>query len=282
MLFKGLGHRFRAGGGVAFEADGPLIGDRERIVLCPGCARPLVDGQGRCPGCGIFLIAGVRLRTAGFLILVGCALGMIGGSLVAGAAMAPRLVAGDAAIAADVAAEREPTTARALPAATVPAVVAAPDVVEPSRPSTPEAPVAAGDLPAGVTGGLLQVAAVNDRLTAIAVELDAAVAGGSTRAAEIPVLLRRIAADARAGRDAARRIDSWAPASRLAADASTLYAAVMATATEGLVAPLADRAAYTAAGRAMRSALAGLPAVAAGTRDAALLAGVDLPAAVLP
>ena len=281
MLFKGLADRVRGGGIVAVGVDGPLIGDRERIVPCPGCARPLVDGQGRCPGCGTLLIAGVRLRVAGFLILVGCALGMIGGALVAGAAMAPRLAAGDLAIAAAVAnAPAQPVSdpAPALPAA--PAGVAAPGPVEPARPTA--APVAGPGLPAGVTGGLLQVAAVNDRLAAAAVELDAALAGGSTQAAEIPVLLRRIAADVRAGIDAARRIESWAPAGDLATTALALYGTVMVTASEGLVAPLADRTAYAAAGRAVRSALADLPAVVAGTREAALLAGVDLPAAALP
>jgi hypothetical protein len=282
MQIRGLANRVRGGGTAAVGVDGLLIGDRERVVPCPRCARPLADGQGRCPGCGTLLIAGIRLRAAGFLILVGCALGMIGGALVAGAAMAPRLAAGDAAIAAAADAPTRPMSAtdQALPAA--PALVADPGAAEPAPPTPPAAPVPGAELPAGVMAGLLEVAAVNDRLTAAATELDTALGTGSRRAVEIPVLLRRIAADVRSGTEAARRIESWAPARELAAAAIGLYAAIRSTATDGLAAPLADRTAYAGAGRAVRSALAGLPAVVAATRDAARRAGVDLPAAALP
>jgi hypothetical protein len=278
MLPRALAHRIRGGGSVAVGMDGPLIGDRERILPCPRCARPLVDGQGRCPGCGTLLIAGIRLRAAGFLILVGCALGMIGGALVAGAAMAPRLAAGDAAIAAAVAAAGPVASEPAAAGAVAPA----PAGVAPGAPATPAMPVEGAALPVGATRGLLQVAAVNDRLAAAAVELDVALAGGAGRAADILVLLRRVAADARAGADAVRRIASWSPAAALAADASVLYASIMTTATDGLMAPLADRAAYAAAGRAVRSVLDGLPEVAAGTTAAARAAGVDLPASAAP
>jgi hypothetical protein len=264
-MLNGVSRRLRRDVAVA---DGPsdlLIGDRaQAVVPCPSCGRPLARGQGRCPGCGTVLIAGVRLQAAGFLVLVGVMLGMIGGALVAGAAMAPRLAAGDAA-AAELRAAR--------PAAGQP-VTAAPG--SQGAASASAAPVPAAGLPDGVAGGLLQVAAVNTRLADATTALGLELAGRKPRSAEVAVLIRRVAADARAGADAARSLGRWDAAAPLAGDAGAFYAAIVATATDGLAAPIADRSAYVAAGRAMLAALERLPAIAAETGEVAALAGVEL------
>lgn len=264
-MLNGISRRLR--GDVAV-ADGPsdlLIGDRaQAVVPCPSCARPLARGQGRCPGCGTVLVAGVRLQAAGFLVLVGVMLGMIGGALVAGAAMAPRLAAGDAAV-AELAATRQ-TAER--PSA------AAPGSEGGASASAP--PVPAAGLPDGIAGGLLQVAAVNTRLAEATAALDLELAARKPRSAEVAMLIRRVAADARAGAEAARSLGRWDAAAPLAAAGSTFYAAAVATATDGLAAPLADRAAYTAAGRAVLAALGDLPEIAATTGEVAALAGVEL------
>lgn len=264
-MLSGVTRRFRGGTPLAGGSADLLIGDEGLVVPCPSCGRPLARGQGRCPGCGTLLVAGVRLQAAGFLILVGCALGMIGGALVAGVAMAPRLAAGDAAIAVvdSGAGVSQPATVAAstAPGGAVPGGGSAPASVE---------------LPEGVAAGLLQVAAINDRLAAAAQVLAGAQADGRPRAAEVAMLIRRVAADARSGGDAARRLGGWAPAAALATDATAIYAGLVATATDALAAPLADQAAYLRASRAMLAALGGLPAVAATTRDVAGRAGVEL------
>jgi hypothetical protein len=209
-------------------------------------------------------VAGVRLGIAGFLVLVGVLLGMIGGALVAGAAMAPRLAAGDAAVA---------RLAATRPAAEVPAA-ATPAMGDAAPASAPPVPVPG--LPDGVAGGLLQVAAVNTRLADASASLVVILGVREPRAAEVATLIRRVAADSRAGADAARRLGRWEPSASLAAEAVAFYTAVAATAADGLAAPLADRAAYAAAGRAMLAALEDLPAIEGATGEVAALAGVQL------
>lgn len=252
---------------------GGLIGDGERVFPCPGCSRPLVDNQGRCPGCGSLLVAGVLLRTAGFLVLVGCLIGMLGGAIVAGLAMAPRLAAGDAAIAAAVAASASVPSDQPSQATGAGAGASA---------GTPAPPAIPAELPSGVEGGLLQIAAVNERLAASAVQLESALAVGTPKAPEVAVLVRRVAADARLGGDAARLLRAWPPAGALAVDASVLYGSLLTTATRGLAAPLSDHASHAASGRAVLDALADLPRVAAAAREMASLAGVQLRDAVAP
>ena len=266
MTLTGLTRRFRgpAGprgrGGPRAAGDDDLIGvAADQTFSCPGCARPLAIGQGRCPGCGSLLVAGVLVRTALFLLLVGSVVGMIGGALVAGAAMAPRLAAADAA--------------RAVALATSAPVAAPPVVAAPSL-----APAAA--LPDGVAGGLLQVATVNERLARAAADLAAVLAVRNPPAAEVAPLLRKIAAEVRSGEQGARRIATWPAAGAISADVSALYGAAADAAADGLGAPLADDAAYAAAGRRMLGALDSLPAIVAATREVAGRAGIALPDAV--
>ncbi len=260
MTFSGLTRRFRGVPGRPRSHDEPLIGAAaDRTFSCPECARPLAIGQGRCPGCGSLLVAGILVRTALFLILVGSVVGMIGGAVIAGVAMGPRLAAADAARAAA-------TTAPVAGASAAPIF-------------GPIAATPAAALPPGVTAGLLQVATVSDRLARSAATLTKLLASRGSGAGEIAPVLRKIAADARSGEQAARRLASWVPAGGLAADVTTLYRAAAATAAKGLAAPLADDAAYVKAGRRMLSALAPLADVDAATHAIAGLAGVALPEA---
>lgn len=259
MQFKDLADRLR--GGVTASGDEEHVpdgrdaptDDHAGAASCPACGQELVGGIGRCPGCGLLLVAGVRARTAAAFALVGCMVGLLGGALVAGAAMAPRLAAGDAAIAAIRSGE----------------------------------PVGASGqqddiwVPFGMAGSLRQVAVVNDRLATSAAELDDVLARRRP-AAEIAAVLRRINTDARIGSDAARRLGAWEPAAGLAADASRLYASLMASADDGLDAPLSKRAPYAAAGRRVRADLRGLAGVTAATWEVAVVARVDLAGATAP
>jgi hypothetical protein len=261
MQLKSLADRVRGAGSVAAtDVEEPILDEQEAPPdprrddpVCPACGREVAGVMGRCPGCGRFLVAGVRARTAAAIALVGCMVGLLGGALVAGAAMAPRLAAGDAAIAA----------------------VRAGDV---ARASGQEEDIW---VPFGMAGSLRQVAAVNDRLATSAAELDDVLARRRP-AAEIAAVLRRINTDARIGSDAAQRLGSWEPAAGLAADASRLYASLMASADDGLAAPLSKRAAYASAGRRVRAALRGLPDVTAAAWEVAVVARVDLPGAPAP
>jgi hypothetical protein len=133
-----------------------------------------------------------------------------------------------------------------------------------------------------VEGGLLQIAAVNERLAASAVQLERALAAATPKAPEIALLVRRIAADARVGGDAARILRAWSPAGALAVDASLLYESLLTIATRGLAATLSDHAAHAASGRAVLDALANLPRVTEAAREVARLAGVQLRDAVAP
>jgi hypothetical protein len=264
MTFTGLTRRLRGPAGLPPPEREPLIGaTADRTFSCPGCARPLLVGQGRCPGCGSHLVAGILVRTAVFLILVGCVLGMIGGAVVAGVAMAPRLAAADAARAA---------------AATVAPVAAAPTAGAAAAPTAAPVPSTGADaLPRGTAAGLLQVATINDRLARSATELTALLAARGAGAGEIAPVLRRIAADARTGDQAASRLAGWSPAGVLAADVAALYGSAASIAAAGLAAPLADDPAYAAAARRMLAALKPLAAVDGATHAIAAEAGIPLP-----
>jgi hypothetical protein len=268
MTFTALTRRFRGTVGRPPREREPLIGvTADRTFACPGCARPLLFGQGRCLGCGSLLVAGVLVRTALFLVLVGSVVGMIGGAVIAGVAMGPRLAAADAARVAAAAAP-VPATPALVPVASIGA----------------DAPAGGGaaagaTLPAGVTAGLLQVAAVNDRLARSGTALSTLLANRGSGAGEIGLVLRKIAADARSGDQAARRLASWSPAGSLVADGTALYRSVASVATDSLAAPLSDDAAYIAAGGRMLKALAPLAAIDAATLATAEAAGIALPEA---
>jgi hypothetical protein len=144
--------------------------------------------------------------------------------------------------------------------------------------SAPPSTVApAATLPPGVAAGLLEVAAVNDRLSRAGADLDAALSVRRPSASVIGPLLRAIASDVRSGRAAVDRVTAWPGAGTYPAETTAFYETVALVAADGLGAALGDDAAYAAAGRRMVEALALLPDVAAATRASAARAGVTLP-----
>ncbi len=252
MGITGITRRFRSSGDIRGGSPDRLIGAMgDRTFACPACARPLPIGQGRCGGCGSYLVSGVLVRTAFFLMLLGAILGAILGAVLAGVVIGPRLVAGATAVASAA------PVSSALPA--------------------PSAAVVAPALPAGIEAGILQVATVNERLSRSAASLKSTTARRGAGAAEIAPILRKISADIRSGGQAARRLGTWVPAAALADDVAGLYAAVDTVAADGLAAPLSDDAAYVTAGRRMLSALKRLAGVDAATHAVARAAGVALP-----
>ncbi len=225
-----------------------------RLVPCPRCSRPIPRGQVRCPGCGGLQLAGMPGRAAFALIAGGIALGLLGGVVVAG------LVAGPGSVPAPIA----PGAGAGTPGGTSGAVLSSsrPIVVAP-----------------GVSGAILQVAAVNDHLAQASSTLMKVLARRRPSSADIAPLLRTIAADARTGGQAARRLATWDPAAVEARRLLTLYTAIGATATNGLVAPLADHGAYVTAGKRAQKSLKGLKSAGAMATALAALARVELPGA---
>ncbi len=258
MTFTGLFRRFKRPAALAQPAHDLMIGGvADRTIACPSCARPLAYGQGRCPGCGSRLVAGVLVRTALLLILVGGIVGMVAGAMVTGMALGPRVAGSDGSSAA---------AATGAPGAAGPTATAV---------ATPVATI-----PSGYSAGLVQVAAVNDRLARASAKLATVLGARGSGAAEIAPVLRKIAADVGTGDDAVRRLAAWGPAGPLVADVAKLYGAAASVATDGLGAPLTDDAAYVAAGRRMRVALKPLSAVDTATHAIAAEAGITLPAPV--
>jgi len=255
MTLTGITRRFRGGPRREARVADLAIGEPgDRVFSCPRCARPLGKGQGRCPGCGTLLVAGVVGRTAMSFIATGIVVGMIGGAVIAGLAIGPGRAGLTAAGSSGTA------------TATTPAGGIAGPTTEPVV------------LPVGVAAGLIEVATFNDRLDASSAALSRALTRRRPSSADVAPLLRRIAADARLGGQAARRLGAWTPARTLADRLSALYASLAATATSGLVAPLADDAAYATAGKRMQKVLKGLKSADAMTKAVAYVAGVQLPA----
>lgn len=153
-----------------------------------------------------------------------------------------------------------------------PAAPSSPPTAVPSRTAVPTA-----KLPSGVTTGLLEVAAVNERLASAADEIDAALQARRPSAGVIGQQLRTIAASARSGLAAAQRVAAWPAAGSFAQEVAAFYRAIAEAAAEGLADPLRDNDAYATSGRRMHELLTSLPEVTAATRAAAARAGVTLP-----
>lgn len=147
----------------------------------------------------------------------------------------------------------------------------------PPASAPPVTAVPAATLPAGVAAGLLEVAAVNERLARAVADLDVALQVRRPAASVIGPLLRAIASDARSGRAAVDRVTAWPAAGAYPAETAAFYEAVALVAADGLGAALGDDAAYAESGRRMLEALASLPEISAATRASAGRAGVPLP-----
>lgn len=182
------------------------------------------------------------------VILAAIVVVMIGGAVIVGAAIS-----------------QAPGGRGAAPASAAPAT-AAPTTAAP-----------AATLPAGVAAGLLEVAAVNDRLARAAADLDEALGVRRPSASVIGPILRTIASDVRSGRAAVDRVAAWPSAGTYPAETAAFYTAVALVAVDGLGAALADNAAYAESGQRMLEALATLPEISASTRASAARAGVALP-----
>jgi len=242
-----------------------LIGEADESVFsCPACARPLVVGASRCPGCRTRLVMGIQLGRAALFLTLGVTLGtLVGGGLVA-FTVQDRLQMVARPVAADIVPHSAPTDA--APLASVPTV---PIVAVPAIPAT-------------AIASLGQTALVNARLADAAGELSQALASEPIDTAIVASTLRAITSDATSALSVTSRLDTWPAAVDLAGDMRTFYTDARAVARAGLGASLANEPAYREAARSMLAVLGSLGTLDAESRLLAQVAGVTLPPVDLP
>ncbi len=244
------------------QEDLPPIGETDaNIFNCPACARPLDIGTTRCPGCSTRLISGIRAsRAAGFM-----AIGLMAGLVIGGGVVG--LVAYLSAPTAAVALGTDP-------------------IVAPSNAplASAGAPGKVGDpaVPAAALSALRQSTLVNQRLVADAARLETVLSAGSTASVDIARTLRNLAATAAFGDRIAPDVADWADGTEVSGRLVAFYAAVGATAREGLASSLQNTGAYRRAGTAMLAVMADLSELDTDARALAATADVDLPALSAP
>jgi hypothetical protein len=133
-------------------------------------------------------------------------------------------------------------------------------------------------VPAAALSALSQSNLLNQRLVADTARLEAALSADPATSVEIARALRALSATAAFGDRIAPDVATWSDGFEVSAGLEAFYDAVGSTARDGLAFSLQNRAAYIDAGRAMLKVMAGLPALAAASRDLAATADLDLPA----
>ena len=239
----------------------PIAEADANIFDCPSCRRPLAVGTSRCPGCRTRLIAGVRATRATAFILGGLVPGLLlGGGIVGAIALVaqPSLLGAPPAAGPVVASSAAPAIDHPAPSAAT--------VVAPAAP--------AADIPASASTALGQSLLVDDHLAVDAARLRATLATARPSAADIARSLRALAATAAFGDRIAPGIGAWDAAVDVSARLVAGYAAIGATAREGLAASITNRAAYVRAVRALLGVLDDLAATDAQARTLAGSAGM--------
>lgn len=242
------------------------IGEMDQTIFaCPVCARPLVNGARRCPGCNTRLIMGVPAQRASILIGAGLFAGLIlggGGSMVASAlaGSAPGIAAGATA---------RPSVLTSPPPST--------GLATPNASSVPISSV-----PALTRSALLQATAVDARLATSSAALAGALASSKFDTYRVAELLRGMSADAVVGLQLSSHIATWSGGKELSGAMTAFYTSIQTTASEALSITIRNAKAYRAAGNRMISVIGGLAALDAQVRNVAAQAGVVIPPPAAP
>jgi hypothetical protein len=247
-------------GGARMAPSLPIGEADANIFACPACSRPLGNGTPRCPGCGTRLIAGVKASRAAVFIGIGVFTGMI----TSGALMGIGSL----------------LTARPADVTVVPA----PPVVTPTQAPLASAPAPIVDpgIPSSALSALGQSARINQRLLADAGRLTVALATPRPSSSEIAPILRTMNTSAAFGAKLAPTVGDWDQAATVSDDLATFYAAIAATAEQGLSASLRSSRAYANAAEQMLDIVAGLEAIDAASRKLAASADLELPPLTAP
>jgi hypothetical protein len=239
----------------------PIGEINQTVFACPACARPLVMGTGRCPGCGTHLLIGVQARKASIFIVLGLVIGALFGGAVTALASA---IGGDHHAPAVVPGPVVSPSPRASGSSTSPSPTS-----PPVRSVDPAVTPIAGSALVGAIG-------VDARLAASQAALEAALAARQFDVTAVSQTLRALSADAVIGLKLTPHLDTWVASKSVGADLTTLYTAVQDTAAEGLAASIRNEAGYRAAARQMVSLLHGLAAIDTRARDLATQSGLVL------
>ena len=243
------------------EAQAFAIGEIDtHVFTCPSCARPLAGGANKCPGCGVYLILGVRLKRAGAILALGVALGVLIGGVGTAAAITLSSPAAQAAVTPSAT-----TRPSAPPASALPSFVYV-------DPGAPQAAISA----------LSGTAVVNGRIAVDAQTLASTLARSNATTSEIARALRSLSADATLGIDLVGRLAPWPEAADTQTGLDGFYRSMAEAAKAGLRASLADARAYRRAGNDMLEVLAQLGPIDAQSRTLAETIALELPPVVLP
>jgi hypothetical protein len=258
------------------EAPSLPIGEIDQTIFaCPACARPLALGARRCPGCRTRLVMGVQLRRVSLFTAAGLFAGILlgAGGLFLAITIDRLGHSGDPG-----------TPAAAAAAASLPAGSSSPEPAatptaspRPAATASPRASQANSAVPALSRSALGQAVALDGRIRASGDELTAALAAKRFDAPAVSQVLRTLSSDAVVGLGLTPHIGAWSGGTTAAMDLTTLYTSVKATAAEGLAASVRNEKAYRTAATQMVALLAGLDAIDAVVRAAAVEAGVTLP-----
>ena len=256
-----VGRVGRRGG--ARKAESLPIGEVDaNIFACPACTRPLANGTPRCPTCSTRLIAGVKASRVAVFVGIGVFMGVVASGALMGIS----------------------SLVTARPAEV--AVVVAPPVVTPTQGPLASAiappPVVDPGIPSSALSALGQSTRINQRLLADAGRLAAVLAAPNPSTAEIAPILRTMNTSAAFGAKLAPTVGDWDQATTVSDDLATFYAAVAATAEQGLSASLRSTRAYSNAAEQMLDLVAGLEAIDAASRKLAASADLELPPLTAP
>lgn len=241
------------------------IGEIDQTVFsCPACARPLAMGAKRCPGCGTRLLIGVQASKVAVFAATGASLGLLIG--IAGAALLSAVAA--------------PAVSPTIPAASAAPIVSAPPVasVAPST-GTGNGTGNGPTIPAASKVALQHALQIDVQLMQAQASLEAALVSPTFDPMDVARTLRTISAGAFTGLEMTAHIETWDRSDGLGGRLSELYAAIHATAGDGLDASVRNEAAYREAATALVALLGDLPALDATARDLADEAGIKLPPA---
>lgn len=243
------------------ESESLPIGESDSNIFdCPACSRPLAVGTSRCPGCGTRLLARVKAATAVGFMFAGLVVGLVigGGSMIAASALtAP----------ADAAA---PVTTPVVTASSAPAPAA-----------SVLAPAVDPGIPSEAISALRQSTLLNQRLATDAARLTATLAAAEPSSVDIARTLRALASNAAFGDRIAPEVGSWSAGAAVSVGLADFYAAIGATAREGLSASISNTSSYIESGRAMLAVMAGLVDLDRAARTLAGSADIELPPLVL-
>ena len=173
--------------------EGLAIGETDaRVFNCPACARPLSNGTSRCPGCGVRLVMGVRLRRAVAILALGIALGMPIGIVATASAVTLSL----------------PGPPAAVVAVPTPSASPAPPTAAPPSPTRCRRRRSRRSAISALSGTTV----VNGRIAVDATTLSSTLGQKDATTIEIARALRSLAADAALGIDLAGRLAPWTEA----------------------------------------------------------------------